>query len=335
MTNALVSIVSVFYNRQNYVIKSVESLLNQDYKNIEIILVDDGSTDETRNLLESFSSFNNVTVISNKNKGFTASLVDGIGFAKGLYLAIHGSGDLSLPNRIIEQVQALEKDKEALFCGVGSNNIHHETAKEVDKHIYPRKKMYHKDFLIGTPMTHGCVMYRMRDYVKSGGYDSRLKYTQDWDLWLRMLKSGGYGVYVDQVSYSRVNFPNGASNSAIKAESQLMHGKMVHYLDKTNQADREKRLVNGVNYNSFDGLDDLFSDMSKSLSRRALRLKINGMHEEYITLKQILDKKYNGMNFFDNVACIFIAFLNFIGIDNIRISALLRELINIVRYWKS
>lgn len=335
MTNSLVSIVSVFYNRQDYVLKSVRSLLNQKYKNIEIILVDDGSTDNTLGLLESFSSFSNVTVISNENKGFTASLVDGVGIAKGVYLAIHGSGDLSLPNRIVEQVQALEKDKEALFCGVGSNNIHHETLKEIDRHIYPRQNVYHKDFLKGTPMTHGCVMYRMVDYIKSGGYDSRLKYTQDWDLWLRMLKPGGYGVYLNLISYSRVNFPSGASNSAVKAESQLMHGKIVHYLDKTNQIDREKRLANGVNYNSFEGLDDLLSDMGKSLSRRALRLKINGMQEEYTKLKRILDEKYNGMNFFDKIAGALIAVLNFFGIDNVRMSALLRELINLVRYWKN
>src|SRR5690625_1367943 len=109
MKSMLVSIVTVFYNRANYVKASIESLLNQTYENIEIIAIDDGSTDNTLEKLKLFESDSRFKVISHSNIGFVRSIKKAIKYSNGEVIAVHGSGDISLPSRIEKQVDILIK----------------------------------------------------------------------------------------------------------------------------------------------------------------------------------------------------------------------------------
>ena len=103
----LVTAITVFYNREAHVAQSVESLLAQDYPNLEILLVDDGSKDGTLDALQAYESDLRVSVISGRNQGLVGALRAAIAQAQGSLIAIHGSGDISLPNRLSRQVEAL------------------------------------------------------------------------------------------------------------------------------------------------------------------------------------------------------------------------------------
>ena len=103
----LVSIITVYYNREQYIKESIQSLLEQTYKNTEIIIVDDGSNDETLNILNKFTD-NRIRIISHGNMGFVKSIKKAIDISKGKYIAIHGSVDISHANRIERQVDFLK-----------------------------------------------------------------------------------------------------------------------------------------------------------------------------------------------------------------------------------
>ncbi|MDZ7835005.1 MAG: glycosyltransferase family 2 protein [Alkalibacterium sp.] len=105
----LVSIVTVYYNRENQVKESIESLLNQTYQNIEIIAVDDGSTDNTYKLLSSYKD-SRLKVIRHTNSGFVKSIRKAIEHSNGDIIAVHGSGDISFLNRIEKQVSVLKNN---------------------------------------------------------------------------------------------------------------------------------------------------------------------------------------------------------------------------------
>lgn len=108
--------VSAFYNRASAVMESVGSLLAQTYENLEIIVVDDGSRDDTVGQLRQLQD-SRIRIISRENRGFVASMNEAILASSGEIIAVHGSGDISLPQRISRQVECLQGNPEIGVVG--------------------------------------------------------------------------------------------------------------------------------------------------------------------------------------------------------------------------
>lgn len=117
--NDLVSIIVPIYKVEKYLDKSIRSLLNQTYKNIEIILVDDGSPDNCPKICDDFEKkFNNITVIHQKNMGLSGARNSGIKIAKGDFLFFHDSDDSLEPDCISELVKCIKKyNTDISICG--------------------------------------------------------------------------------------------------------------------------------------------------------------------------------------------------------------------------
>ena len=112
-----VSIIIPVYNRSNLIEQCIESLLNQTYKNIEIIIIDDNSSDSTLNKLDKYINNNNIIILSNiNNYGCYTSINLGLKFATGEYITVHGADDISLPNRI-EEIINIMLENNLLMCG--------------------------------------------------------------------------------------------------------------------------------------------------------------------------------------------------------------------------
>lgn len=175
-----VAVITLYYNRRDHVIESINSLLNQTYDNLEIIIVDDRSKDDTFEIIK--KTVNNSPRVkysqNEKNKGFTQTLIDTINETDAEYIAIHGAGDISLPTRIEEQVKYLENNDEV---GVVTTDI-----------TNSKKPKFHKteitldDLLKKNRITHGAVMFRKKSYDQVGGYREFFTTRQDKDLWFRM-----------------------------------------------------------------------------------------------------------------------------------------------------
>jgi glycosyltransferase involved in cell wall biosynthesis len=211
----LVSVITVYYNREKHVEESIKSLLNQSYSDLEIIAVDDGSTDSTYDLLCSFSD-ERLKVIKNENQGFVKSLKDAIEIAKGEYIAIHGSGDISLGDRIEKQAALLNSDKAIglVGCYVEDINVVRNQKKVRKPSIDPSMDLT-KQFIESNKFTHGEVMYRRDVYQKAGGYREYFKFAQDRDLWLRMSLITKFAV-VEEVLYRRYQLVDGVNTNTDK-----------------------------------------------------------------------------------------------------------------------
>lgn len=181
----LVSVLLPVYNGELYLEESLNSVLNQTYKNYEIIIINDGSTDNTSNILRRISS-EKILIINNKiNVGLISSLNLGIEIANGEYIARMDSDDICLPQRIEKQVTFMKKNSEIGICGM--------QAKFIGKNVKITRSHHPKahdeiccQLLVFPPFVHSTVMIRSQ-LIKNYGlrYDHNYIHAEDYDLWER------------------------------------------------------------------------------------------------------------------------------------------------------
>jgi hypothetical protein len=209
----LVSVVTVYYNRVDAVDDSIRSLLDQTYDPLEIVIVDDGSTDGTAERLRRFQD-PRIKLIEQANAGFTNAIRAGVAQAGGSLIAVHGSGDISLPERIGLQAEALGRHADAVVvgCRIKSAQMGRETYVE---HGPENGLPFRQTLLRRNLFTHGEVMFRRSAYDACGGYRPFFRLAQDVDLWLRMSLAGGYHV-VERPLYVRRHSSNGVRTTPEK-----------------------------------------------------------------------------------------------------------------------
>lgn len=189
-----VSICVAQYNRADRIALSVGSLLEQDYDDYEIIVVNDGSPDQQVKIeLDKLLTTSSVklTVLHQENTGFVGAMNHAISVASGEYIAIHGAGDISFKTRIKKQANYLDLNPavglvSCLFQNVvvGGSSDGKAAAKVKKKGFITAQDLLAFD----NPFSQGEVMYRRDLFYKVGGYRPYFKFAQDRDLWLRMIE---------------------------------------------------------------------------------------------------------------------------------------------------
>ncbi|MGN7438400.1 MAG: glycosyltransferase family 2 protein [Alcanivorax sp.] len=227
-----VSIVSAYYNREEYVTESIQSLLDQSYTDIEIIIVNDGSTDNTLDKLNAIKD-DRLKIITQENGGFVSAIRRAVDEASGEYIAVHGSGDISLPTRIEKQAHILETTP-----NVGVVSCHVEDDCKTGDAQYTLKIAndlnFTKTLMQYNMFTHGEVMFRKSVYQKVGGYRSFFIYAQDRDLWLRMSEHCDYHI-VEETLYKRMRLSDGISTNLKKSIIQAYLSDFARYCAKERQ----------------------------------------------------------------------------------------------------
>lgn len=266
----LVSMVSVFYNRAYCLDKSVSSMLDQTYPNMEIILIDDGSTDNTLEELNKFKSYPRVKVISHENLGFTNSIKKAVEeVSSGELIAVHGSGDVSFPNRILKQVEFLNSNLDVGIVGCGCE-IFSEKTNESHFAIRPFKLEKGQFLQRGTNMfSHGEVMMRKENYTLAGGYRPHFNLAQDFDLWLRINETTGVARF-SEILYLEFGRADGVRNDPVKAikQKKFSHLAMLSSYSRQKGDDILNQVTEGEDV--FDLLEGSVS-LSDRFSRLALR----------------------------------------------------------------
>ena len=179
-----VSFVIPTYNRAAWLGKTLHSVLNQTYQDFEIIVVDDGSTDGTAQLVQSFSSIQ--YILLKENYGVSRARNEGLIMAKGRYICFLDSDDLWDKNKLQTQVQYMEKNMDCLVCytdeiwirrGVRVNPMkkHQKYSGDIFRHCLP--------LCIVSPSS---VMLRAGLFNEVGNFDESLPACEDYDLWLRI-----------------------------------------------------------------------------------------------------------------------------------------------------
>jgi GT2 family glycosyltransferase/Tfp pilus assembly protein PilF len=169
-----------------YLEEAIKSLFQQTYQNYELIIIDDGSTDETAKILEGLDDFRVRIITNQENLGLTRSLNLGISQARGEYIARMDADDLSLPHRLEKQLEFLENHPEYALVGTPYYQIDETGAIKSLIRVLTDDGELRAGLLQQNWFGHGSVMMRKAAVVQAGGYDERFTYAQDYDLWLRL-----------------------------------------------------------------------------------------------------------------------------------------------------
>jgi len=183
----LVSAVIPTFNRGWIIKEAVESILNQNYPNIETIVIDDGSTDDTAKKLSPY--LDRITYLKQKNKGVSAARNLGIDRSTGTLIAFLDSDDLWHKNKISCQVNFFQNNPEAMICQT------EETWIRKGKRVNPKYKHKKLSGMIFEPSLELClvspsaVMMKKELFEIAGLFDENLPACEDYDLWLRISKT--------------------------------------------------------------------------------------------------------------------------------------------------
>jgi len=206
--NEKISILMSVYNSEKFVSNSIESLLNQTYKNIEILLIDDCSTDMTYEVCKSYLSDNRVRLFRNKqNIGLTKSLNILAKESTGLYLARQDADDVSELNRLEKQMKSiLEKNADVCTTRAYSENPYRLIPKYTS---YLPKKIILR---YKNPFIHGTILIKKETFFQLGMYDEKFYYAQDYKLFIDLYKSNKSIIFLNRPLY-KLNLKNNISSN--------------------------------------------------------------------------------------------------------------------------
>lgn len=198
----LVSVIIPAYNQSKYIRETIDSVLKQTYNNVEIIVVNDGSTDDTLKILQEYG--NKIKIINQKNKGLAGARNSGIREAKGDYLAFLDSDDLWYNNMLSVMVSHLKNNQQSDIAACSCDLIDEKSQRirRFNRMSFFRNKIKNSFLrtltLINMFPVH-TLLIRKKCFDCCGVFDESLRATEDWDLWLRMAVHGHKFLLIDDV----------------------------------------------------------------------------------------------------------------------------------------
>lgn len=190
MPNPKVTVLMAVYNGENYLKLTIESILNQTFKDFEFVIVNDGSTDSTSDIIKSYKDPRIVLHDNKTNIGQTKSLNVGLNLSKGKYIARTDAGDVSLPMRLEKQVKYIEKSPVITVLGTSAFR-YNELGKIIDVVRMPSSKAaILQRIFFTTPVVHVSVLMKREVILSFGGYDENYYILADYELWSRLIKNG-------------------------------------------------------------------------------------------------------------------------------------------------
>ena len=214
MENILVSIITPTYNQGDFVVRAVESVLNQTYKNIEYIVLDDGSSDNTDQILDSYKD--SIIYFKHNNIGQALTLNRGWSMSKGQILGYLSADDVLKPNAIQELLNAftLNPDVDLVYCDYDLIDAKDEVISTVIAADYSYERMLCELLCFPGPG----ALFRRSIFDKYGGWSPSLRQIPDFEYWLRIANNNNF-LRVPQV-LAQYRIHHGSSSFSIINESR-------------------------------------------------------------------------------------------------------------------
>ena len=191
-----ISVIIPSYNCERYIAETIESVLNQTAKSVELIVIDDGSNDRTREIVKSYGT--RVRLIEQSNTGVCAARNLGIREATGDYICFLDHDDFWFSDKLLRQLECFDSDPETGVVFSAFINWHANPDGRFPPAITLRPTstengiepdfsgwIYHL-FLLDCWMLTSTAMFRAEVFKRVGGFDETLPYSEDWELWLRI-----------------------------------------------------------------------------------------------------------------------------------------------------
>jgi hypothetical protein len=185
-----VTVVAAVHNGAEWIEAAVESVLSQDFRDLEFIVVDDGSTDRTAEILQSVNDLRLVYVRNERNLGQTASLNVGVRRARASLIARIDADDLWLPGKLSRQMAYLDAHPEVSVLGTWATrmDVAGQPLGPADQPVSPTE--VRTTLLRTVPVCHGSVVMRRDAVLAVGGYEERFRFAADYALWSALARAG-------------------------------------------------------------------------------------------------------------------------------------------------
>ena len=221
----LVSVIMPVYNYGDRIELAIQSVFQSTYQNFELIIIDDGSTNEYVKLkLDSIPEHPNIKIIHQENQGPSAARNNGILASKGEYILPLDADDRILPNYIQSCVDVLRNNKmvSPVYC---------DTAHDGEYRGIEKRPEWSMEMLVGGPFIVNCSMFRREAFDICNGYDTTMKGWEDYDLWIRMGLNGYVGRRIPSPLF--VYFHH-ESEGTVSTEANANHSQLYKNIMKKN-----------------------------------------------------------------------------------------------------
>jgi len=266
MPQPFLTVLMTVYNGGVYLSRAIRSVLSQEYKDFEFLIVDDRSTDDSLTTIESFND-PRIRLIKNvRNIGQTASLNVGLREACGQYIARIDADDLALPHWLECQVQAAQEFPENAVISVQAVVINE---KGFIKQLL-EVPLTHQEIVLrsltASPVNHGGCLMKRSVILKYGGYDESFRILADYDLWARMIQGGEKFSSGEKVLMA-IRFHEGSisraeKDTAVAEETKRVFRHHIAFLAQMGLSDIEVTLLWELCY-KIDSIS--FQDMDSAL----------------------------------------------------------------------
>lgn len=210
------------YNGAAYLPAALDSILTQSMRNWELVIVDDASTDSTPDLLQAYTARDSrLKIIQNpQNYGLTVSLNIGLQACQGEFIARQDADDIALPTRLERQLAYFAAHQQAVLLGVDLDIIDSSGTiigqqRRACHPLLVRWKLLFYNVLGG----HSGVMFRRQTALGLGGYNETRRYSQDYELWLRMAQVGEVAILPEVLLHLRLHPQNISSTQTAEQEA--------------------------------------------------------------------------------------------------------------------
>ena len=182
------------YNGERWLRESISSMLNQSLNDFEFIIVDDGSTDSSLEIIRFYAANDSrIVVIEKENTGLAESLNIGISIAKGDWIARIDADDISEQTRLEKQLNIVKKDQNIVFVGTGCLEIDQNgTILRIINYPDRHDQLAHNITTGRLFPAHSSAFFKKETAISIGGYRPRIRRSEDRDMWLRLLEHGTF-----------------------------------------------------------------------------------------------------------------------------------------------
>jgi len=242
-----VSVLTSVYNGEDHVEECINSILDQTFTDFEYIVLNDGSTDQTRSILERYSD-PRLRIIHQENMGIPNSLNKGVSLCRSDLIAHLDADDYVQSSWLDRQVEFMRQNADVVFCGARFEELFNGKLYPQGYPFVEDDSVIRKNLCFMNSIPHSFTIFRKSSFLKAGGYDPNLVIAHDYDLWVRLLEEGkGHNL------------------------NEILGVLRIHKASTSTQKERIMiREAFQVQWRAYRKLDGSFWKMFGSLSRRAL-----------------------------------------------------------------
>jgi glycosyltransferase involved in cell wall biosynthesis len=225
MTTPAVTVLMPVYNAERFVAQTVETILNQTFRDFEFLVINDGSTDRSLEILQGYAARDpRLRIISRPNTGYVAALNEGLELARGEFIARIDADDLADPRRLELQVARMRQEPRLVALGSSASAIDEDGLPLGDYSVPLTHEDIEAHHLRGSSaIHHPAVMLRPDAVKRVGGYRRELMPCEDFDLWLRLGEVGRLENLLDKLLTKRLFAGSAVATNLEKQEKLVKH----------------------------------------------------------------------------------------------------------------